>query len=241
MDETFESVDVEDIGYLDPSDAQKLIDKTMDSMDEQHPYCDNQHVGHRRAKEKMSALFKAAAVDRESEGDRLLREALEEKAEREEKQRESVRKQAEEELAQLVKLGFDDDDMPDVVYDYHLRGLRGQRLHAQAERGSSEAWAEFKKIIKEDLGDLRDVDIATRQSLQMLMSTPFSQGGDNRLLLRIADTLLQYIFTAKKENQNLAVPLSRKLRQKQLWMSFKSIWEASGTFAETEKNRTFSL
>jgi lysophospholipase L1-like esterase len=175
-----------------PEQASAEIDRVFAEVvqDKNHPYSDAHHGLHRKYSEHVAAMFELKAdgdtrTPMQRTIDSVCDEAMAAKVEKQNK----LVKEAEAEMAKLVALGFDDDEIPDDLQEYQLDGLRMQRLTAERK------FEELVPILEKQLRSLKTPPslIAAFQSFAQ------AQEMDDILKANIADQIVAWVYQANEQ------------------------------------------
>ena len=196
----------DELFYISSEQAQGHIDRLMREAraDPKHVYSDSHNAGHKKAVEKIQKLYQIASPQPEkqtnAEGEELvyqfprevvnaMAEGLDIQAGRNKERQSKLVKEAETEMAKLVDLGFNDDDIPEDIKPYQVDGLRMQRLTAEKN------FLELTPLIEKQLKNLN-----TPSSLVSMFQTfALEQDVDETLKERIAEQLVSWIYEANKQ------------------------------------------
>ena len=175
-----------------PEGAAAEIDRVFAEVvqDKNHPYCDGHHGLHKRYAEHMAAMFVLKADgDTRTPMQRTIDSVCEEAMAAQVEKQNKLVKEAEAEMAKLVALGFDDDEIPDDLQEYELNDLRMQRLHAQKN------YEQLTPLIEKQLQTLKvPADI---QGLFAGLNR--ANNVDEQLKQDIVEKVIFWIHTANKQ------------------------------------------
>ena len=187
---SYDLPDVESI--TTPAEAAQALSKIYADVvgDPLHPYGNAQHP---QGKDFRAVVTKLHEIKTSEDGGLLpmelkmaeiLKTAAAEKADRQDK----LRFECEQEFDRLEEFGFRRSELPDDIQDFHLRGLREQRMAAEGD------FDQLVPLLEVDLRELRappDTQAAFRAFIQ-------AQGLDPGLRGDIADTIVCWIYSARK-------------------------------------------
>jgi len=179
---------------LTPDEAKTALDK-MDveiAQDRGHPYLSGDGLLHRRFVEARQALHQCYAERPGGElgpFERAMQEGLESLAGKEAERQVKLRAEAEQEMENLIDLGFEEAELPEDVQPYQVNALRMQRLAAQ------EDYKALTPMLEKDLRDLQTPPdlMATFESFAHVENL------DPGLRARIVEELIRYIHAANTQ------------------------------------------
>ncbi len=215
MSEEFLDMSPESIEQLSPDEAKGKIDQTMQAAtgDPSHAYSDGHHPGHKKAVSLMQQLHQRAAppaeLQTDAEGKTLVSQfspeatkAMQEGMDILEGKHEATQAklvaEAEVEMAQLVKLGFDEDSIPADIKPYQVRGLKEQRLLAEAtDKHNEDSWNKLGLMLAEDFKGL-----SGNTAGRGMVDTFFRESNpSDKLATEIAHVITKHIWNLKKGGQ----------------------------------------
>jgi len=154
MSEQPKSYEIPDMDYdaLTPEQAQREADRFNSEWgsDLSHPFLDGGSLLHRRFVEHSNSLYGIIASADAAAKEISEAQAVEDYYAGINAKSEMFREEAEDEMAKLVELGFDDDELPENVEAYHVAALKLQRV-GEGEK-DFEAWT---PMAQKELHDLK--------------------------------------------------------------------------------------
>ncbi len=214
MSEEFLDMTAESIEQLSPDQAKGKIDSVMrEARDPVHPYSNGSSPDHRRAVETMRQLHERAAppveLQTDAEGETLatqfspettkaMQEGMDILEGKHQATQEKLVAEAEVEMQQLVKLGFDEDSIPADIKPYQVRGLKEQRLLAEAtDKHNEDSWNKLGSMLAEDFKGL-----SGNAEGRGMLDTYFRESNpSDKLATEIAHVITKHIYNLKKGGQ----------------------------------------